>query len=753
MQLAASRNWIIFSTGVLGAVVATALMVPKAPPTAAGSEPPKSSGSGASLTPTILRQTRETERRARATLADGSIVTAWMTNSPESIPALQAAIAAAATIKSNVDLRFRLTRELLWNNQNDEALHTLAGVRELVESPSSPIKRERAAEILALARELTAICHLRIAEQDNCVCSHNSDSCLFPIRGGGVHSKKAGAHAAIKTLSEILGANPNDLGARWLINLLYMTLEEYPQGVPAEWLIPPRVFASDSDIGQFKNVATQQGVDVFGHAGGCILEDIDGDGRLDLMTSSRSLEETVRYFWNRGNKSFEERTEKAGLSGQVGGTNLSHADYDNDGHPDVLVLRGGWLGGEAYPHSLLRNKGDGTFEEVTREVGMRVSHSGTVGIWGDFDNDGWVDLFIGHEEDRLGTHRPFLYHNEKGLSFTEIGGACGLDDLGSVKGAAWGDYDNDGWMDLYLSRSGQTNVLLRNEGAATSGGQAGGKKGWKFRDVTDRARVAAPFFSYATWFFDFDNDGWSDIFVAGFKPTSIHDLAAMYLGQPHTSEVPRLYRNNRDGTFADVTHEKRLDRVVFVMGANFGDLDNDGFPDIYLGTGGHDLSLLVPNRMFLNIEGKSFDDVTTSARVGHVQKGNAVAFGDIDGDGDQDLYAVMGGRYSGDGFRSCLFENPGHGNHWITLRLRGTRTNRSGIGARIRLVLTTARGPREVHACVGTGGSFGASSLQQEIGLGSADTIQSLEITWPVSGKTQVLRDVKVDQVLEIQEE
>lgn len=113
----------------------------------------------------------------------------------------------------------------------------------------------------------------------------------------------------------------------------------------------------------------------------------------------------------------------------------------------------------------------------------------------------------------------------------------------------------------------------------------------------------------------------------------------------------------------------------------------------------------------------------------------------------------MGGWYTGDGFRNCLFENPGHGNHWITLRLVGRRTNRAAIGARIKLTLKDGSTLREVHATGGTGGSFGSSSLQQEIGLGSARTIEAIEVTWPVTGKRQVLRDVEADRVLEILEE
>jgi hypothetical protein len=160
----------------------------------------------------------------------------------------------------------------------------------------------------------------------------------------------------------------------------------------------------------------------------------------------------------------------------------------------------------------------------------------------------------------------------------------------------------------------------------------------------------------------------------------------------------------------------------------------------------------MPNRMVRNAEGRFFQDVTTSANVGHLQKGHGVSFGDLDNDGDQDIYSSIGGFYSGDLAYNVLFENPGHGNHWITLQLEGVKANRAAIGARIHLELDTASGPRSIYLTAGTGGSFGSSSLQQEIGLGSARKIRSIEIRWPGSGTGQRLDDVNMDQILRIRE-
>ena len=147
-----------------------------------------------------------------------------------------------------------------------------------------------------------------------------------------------------------------------------------------------------------------------------------------------------------------------------------------------------------------------------------------------------------------------------------------------------------------------------------------------------------------------------------------------------------------------------------------------------------------------------FVDVTTSAGVGHLQKGHGIAFGDLDNDGDQDIFAQMGVAYPDDKFHNALFENPGNSNHWITIKLIGVRSNRAGIGAKIKLVVETVEGERSIFNQVGSGASFGASSLQQEMGVGSATRIKALEVYWPASHATQRFYDLAVDQFIEITE-
>lgn len=694
-----------------------------------------------------LREIRAREL-ADATIheTDSAASNPWFVNRPQTIPTYREAVNRTTDPARRVPLQIQLVRELLWDGRNQEALAELAQLRALAGKEAARHDPASVARLLGLVRDHEAIAHLRIGELANCVRCETGASCIFPIGSEGVHRAQQGSREAVRLLGESLRLNPGDLGARWLINVAAMTLGEHPDGLPKEWVLPSTLFAAEANFPRFPNVARERGVDVFGLAGGSVLEDFDGDGDLDLVASAWSLDEQLRYFRNRGDGFFDERTREAGLEGITGGLNLSHADYDNDGNADLLVIRGGWLGDRgSYPPSLLKNLGGGAFVDVTRESGLLTFHPGQVGVWSDFDNDGWLDLFLGREDDGKGRHPCELFHNNRDGTFTDWAPRLGLANLGFVKGAAWGDYDNDGLQDLHVSRLGLPNVLFHNEGAVPDG--------WKFADVSVKAGITEPNLSFATWWFDFDNDGWLDLFTAGFNRITPGDIAAQYLGQPHSGEVPRLYRNHRDGTFTDVTHDAKLDRVSSVMAANFGDLDADGYPDLYLGTGGPDFWLLMPNRAFRNREGKRFEDITTAGGFGHLQKGHGISFGDIDGDGDLDVYAVLGGWYSADGFQNALFLNPGFGRHWLKLRLEGKRSNRSALGARIHVTLPPGGPVRDLHATVSSGGSFGSSTLEQTIGLGTATEVESVEVTWPATGKTQRLGKLRVDRQALVREE
>jgi hypothetical protein len=660
-------------------------------------------------------------------------------------------ILGGLSFENELQVRLSLARNLLDGGRSTQAAQELNWIRELGRREG----RTLPPDVVSLVRRLLALAHLRIGEQENCLLNHSAESCIYPIRGSGVHTLQDGSRGAIRELHAILEENPRDLLAQWLLNIAYMTLGEHPHLVPKKWLIPASLFESEHDLPRFTDIAPALGLAVTSHAGGSIVEDFEGDGFLDVMVSSSGPLDPLRYFRNNGNGTFAERTHDAGLHGVIGGLNMIHADYNNDGFPDVLVLRGGW-GGKLgrYPNSLLRNNGDGTFADVTEDAGVLSFHPTQTAAWADFDNDGWLDLFVGNESAPGDSHPSELYRNNGDGTFTEIAGRVGLADLGYVKGVAWGDYDNDGWPDLYVSRKGAGNLLFRNEGRkATSKRRPGSAPvTWRFTDVSRRASVSEPLHSFAVWFWDYDNDGWLDLFAAGYHAKTLDDIPAFLLGKSHRAEVPRLYRNRGDGTFEDVTRRTRVDRAILVMGANFGDLDNDGYLDCYLGTGTPDFEALLPNRMFRNEGGRVFQDVTTAGGFGHIQKGHGISFADLDNDGDLDVFEQMGGAYEGDAYQSVLYENPGNPHQWLKLRFEGTTSNRSGLGARVRVRVRGPQGTRNIHRTVTTGGSFGDSPLEMHVGLGLADVVEELKVRWPASRRTEVFTGLSPNQRLLIRE-
>jgi hypothetical protein len=393
-----------------------------------------------------------------------------------------------------------------------------------------------------------------------------------------------------------------------------------------------------------------------------------------------------------------------------------------------------------------------------------------VAVWADYDLDGDVDLFGGNE-----FFPGQLFRNEGDGSFTDVAESAGVlneDGQGGflcAKGANWGDYDNDGDPDLFVSNYGRPNRLYRNDGDGSFTDVApelgldqpayeirpddGPRRGMITALGKDFASAREKDQTFTTWWWDFDNDGWLDLYAGGFG-SALEDVVADYIGEP-TPENRRLrvYRNLEGKGFENVAPRLGLDRVRLPMGANFGDVDNDGWLDFYLGTGRPPYEYLVPNVLYKSIGGERFVDVTPAAGVGHLQKGHGVAFGDVDNDGDQDILAQIGGAFPGDGFRDSLFANPGNENRWLTVVLRGVRSNRDGIGARIEVVVETPAGTRQIRLTTGTGGSFGASSLQQEVGLGDATRIAKLVVDWPASGTRQEFTDVPLDAFVQVVED
>jgi hypothetical protein len=214
----------------------------------------------------------------------------------------------------------------------------------------------------------------------------------------------------------------------------------------------------------------------------------------------------------------------------------------------------------------------------------------------------------------------------------------------------------------------------------------------------------------------------------------------------------KLLLNHNGERFEDVSIPAGLNLAYGCMGSNFADFDNDGFLDFYLGTGEPNFATLIPNRMFKNVAGERFSEITMSAGVGHLQKGHGIACGDWDRDGDVDLFAQMGGAVNGDKYHDILFQNPGQGNNQLTVKLVGTKSNRSAIGARIKMVVAAEKDPLTVYRHISAGSSFGSNTLEQTLGMGKADRVATLEIHWPTSGTTQVFHDIPANRAIEITE-
>ena len=602
-----------------------------------------------------------------------------------------------------------------------------------------------------------AVGFLRWGETQNCVARHSAQSCLLPIESDGIHVDQEGSRRAMEAFREVRRRSERDsaleLSARWLLNVAAMTVGEYPEGLEPEERIAPEVFASDVDFPRFRDVAPDLGIAGFDLSGGALAEDWNADGFVDVLSSTWDTSGPLRLFLNRGEDGFEDHTEAAGLTGILGGLNLVHADYDDDGALDVLVLRGGWLWGERgqHPNSLLHNEGGARFTDRTFLAGLGEVHYPTqTASFADYDLDGDLDLFVGNEATREDPFPCQLFENRGDGTFADVAEEAGVSNRRFTKGVTWGDYDGDRYPDLFLSNLGSPNRLFRNKGDGS------------FEDRTNALGLQLPINSFATWFWDFDNDGALDIYVASYdqgQPDAdyrLEPVVASYLGLETRGERSMLYRGDGRGGFEEVGAKCGLERITLPMGANFGDLDNDGFLDFYLGTGYPYYDGLIPNVMYWNRAGTRFDDVTSAGGFGHLQKGHGVAFADFDNDGDQDVFEQIGGAYPGDRFGNVLFENPGFGNHWIEISLVGVEENRFGLGATLALSFSADGGDedelRSVYRTVNTGGSFGGNSYTQLIGVGKAEVVRELRVLWPRSATVQVFRDLAVNRHYELTE-
>jgi hypothetical protein len=489
--------------------------------------------------------------------------------------------------------------------------------------------------------------------------------------------------------------------------------------------------------------------------GGVGVIDFDNDGWPDIYAVNGaalpSLEKTGAPFFNRlyrNNRdgSFADVTEKAGVAGRGYSIGVAVGDFNNDGRDDIYVTG-------VNANILYRNNGNGTFTDVTQAAGVGGHDAGgkklfaIAAAWLDFDNDGRLDLFVSNYCDWAPAFEPvcggiaeksrtycspdvyrgqpnLLYHNNGDGTFTDVSISSGVGKLtGKGMGVAVSDYDDDNLPDLFVANDNARNLLFHNKGNGN------------FEELGIAAGVAyngdgRQISGMGADFRDYDGDGRPDIVMSGLS-----------------RETFELFRNLARDRFDDASAASgmlRLSQPWSGWSCGFVDLDNDGHSDFFVANGGLDTDAPQPNRIFRNIGRGQFADVSGDAgpalQVNRLHRG--AAFADFDNDGRMDVLVSS----INDGLEILM--NHGPRRHWLELKLRGTRSNRSAIGAK---VICDAGGRRQVKWVSNSVGYASASDLRLHFGLGDVSRSPSLEIRWP-SGVMQKITDVAIDRILEVVE-
>ncbi|MCI0692378.1 FG-GAP-like repeat-containing protein [candidate division KSB1 bacterium] len=457
---------------------------------------------------------------------------------------------------------------------------------------------------------------------------------------------------------------------------------------------------------QFTKITTGAIVNDGGESRGCSWADYDNDGDLDLLVTNR--EQNNVLYSNNGNGTFAKITQSVIFTDGGNSRGISWGDYDNDGYIDIFI-------GNHYQKSYLyHNNGNGTFTKVTS--GAIVNDEGIPYnvSWGDYDNDGDLDLFVANCCGR----NNFLYSNNGNGTFTKITQGAIVNDGGNSISANWVDYDNDGDLDLFVT-NGDVNVPYNKNFLYTNNGDG------TFTKVTQGAIMNDQGNFWSSSWGDYDNDGDLDLFVATID-----------------NQNNLLYTNNGDGTFTKVTSGDIVNNGAITFGSSWGDYDNDGDLDLFVtrkaGTG---------NLLYNNNGDGTFTKVTAGVVVNEGSNSGSCAWGDYDKDGDLDLFVA-----NTENENNFLYSNNGNTNRWINIKCVGTVSNASAIGAKVRIKARIKGKPVwQMQEISGQTGLTSQNSLNAEFGLGDATQIDSIKIEWP-SRIVQVLVNVSVNQFLTITE-
>ncbi|MDQ2774403.1 MAG: CRTAC1 family protein [Acidobacteriota bacterium] len=482
---------------------------------------------------------------------------------------------------------------------------------------------------------------------------------------------------------------------------------------------------------------------------------VNGAALSDPMPAASRPDKRHPKFWNRlyrnnGDGTFTDTTERAGVQGHSYGMGVATGDYDNDGLPDMYVTNFG-------ENILYHNNGDGTFTDVTAKAGVAAGGWSVGACFVDFDRDGRLDLFVTRyvewdfsKNPVCGGNRPgyraychpdlfqpmthILYHNNGDGTFTDVSAKAGFNRFpGKGLGVALNDYDQDGWPDIFVANDSFPQQLFRNNRDGTFS-ETALTLGLAYDDD------GKTFAGMGVAFADYDHDGWADVFV--------NALA---------NQRYALYRNNLGKSFDYVSGASGISGISQLhsgWGARLFDYDNDGWKDLFIGQGHvmDNIELTQPSirykekpLLMRNSNGRFTDVSGSSGEAFHVSiSARGVAFGDLNNDGFLDVVINCN-----DGPPLVLMNQAGNGNHWLIVETIGTKSNRDGIGARLKLIGESGKAQ---YVFVNTAGSYvSASDKRAHFGLGADRSARLLEIKWP-AGTVQRIENVKADQVLVVRE-
>jgi hypothetical protein len=464
------------------------------------------------------------------------------------------------------------------------------------------------------------------------------------------------------------------------------------------------LFAAFLARAQFTSITNGPVVTDHGDSTGCAWSDYDNDGYLDLFVSNFGTPFNYLYR-NNGDGSFTRVMSGAIATDDTNSEGACWGDYDNDGYPDLFVAVG--LGGNDL---LYRNNGDGSFTKIASGPVVQSGGNSRGCAWADYDNDGYLDLFVANE---LGQNN-FLFHNNRDGTFGKIISGSIVNDGGASYGCAWGDYDNDGFLDLFVANLNQNNFLYRNNGDGT------------FSKITSGGIVNDGGASQGCAWGDYDNDGFLDLFVANRNQRNF------------------LYHNEGNGAFRAITTGAIVNDIGYSWSPAWIDYDNDGFLDLFVvngppaGPGQNDF-------LYRNNGDGTFTRITAASVANDGAIGDGCAWGDYNNDGFVDLFVTTLNDQN-----NLLYRNDGNDNNWLTVRCAGRLSNRSAIGAKVRLKTTSQGATRWQMREVSGGSGYGSQNAPYAyFGLGAATNAEIVRIEWP-SGITQELRAVTPKQLLTV---